>query len=139
MRKVKRWKYYCDFCKKSGGHRHWIEKHEKRCTLNPNRECGMCEIGGYVQEPIEKLSAIVKKYVKVVEDKDWPWSNYTLENDEALMKELGEAVEYCPACTLAAIRQAGVPVPVTSFDFKQACGEFWSAFNHERQDSYGQY
>ena len=44
MRKALRWRYYCDHCKKSGGHGHHIETHEKHCVKNPDRDCRMCDM-----------------------------------------------------------------------------------------------
>ena len=34
--------YYCDFCKKKGMSAASMSKHEKHCTLNPSRQCGLC-------------------------------------------------------------------------------------------------
>ena len=36
--------YYCDFCKKKGMSASAMSKHEKHCTLNPTRECGLCKL-----------------------------------------------------------------------------------------------
>jgi len=33
--------YYCEFCRKHG--LRMISTHEKHCTLNPKRECRVCE------------------------------------------------------------------------------------------------
>ena len=43
MKTKLRQRHYCDFCKKSGGSRYHMERHEKYCTMNPKRECRMCE------------------------------------------------------------------------------------------------
>lgn len=42
MRAMKRWRYYCDHCRKVGGSRSAMEKHERGCTANPARICGVC-------------------------------------------------------------------------------------------------
>lgn len=40
VKKVNR--YYCDFCKKSNCSKHAMELHEKHCTMNPDRQCRLC-------------------------------------------------------------------------------------------------
>lgn len=139
MRKVKRWRYFCNFCKKSGGSSFHMQKHEKECTLNPDRECGMCRIADLDSEPLPKLIAIIKKHVKTTEAivEFGEWMDYIIDSQDALLDELNNATDYCPACILAAIRQADVPVPVISqFDYSEACKEFWSAYN-DTKDDYG--
>lgn len=82
-------RYYCDYCKKQGGSASHISRHEKRCTMNPDRECGVCDLLGVAQDCANKC-----------------------------LKWLREACDNCPACILAAIRQRGIPVPmVTDFDW----------------------
>lgn len=41
MKVLLRKRYYCDYCKRAGGSRVHMEKHEKGCTNNPKRECGI--------------------------------------------------------------------------------------------------
>ena len=37
--------YYCDYCKKKKGlSASAMTLHERHCTLNPNRICGVCEV-----------------------------------------------------------------------------------------------
>lgn len=98
-------RYYCDFCKKSGCSAYYLKRHEQRCTNNPNRVCGVCELddkatGEKRQKPIGRLISALA------------------ENDSAGgMKALREAAGDCPACMLAAIRQAR-RVATVDFDFK---------------------
>lgn len=112
VRKVNR--YYCDFCKKAGGSAYHIRLHEAACTANPNRECGMCEIGGCDPKPLEELITLLPdghKYLRRIE------AAVTLETqgihdeaDEAVaaaLSTLREAADGCPACMLAALRQSG--------------------------------
>lgn len=62
MRKVKKWRYYCDFCKKSGCSGHHIVKHETHCCRNPNRVCRMCVAAGDVeQQPSDVLLAALNE------------------------------------------------------------------------------
>lgn len=87
MRKVKRWRYYCDFCKKSLGHAFYMKRHEKNCTNNPDRSCRMCQFAGLATVPVKDLID-------------------SLGNGGAEgLKNLKEKADGCPACMLAAIRQ----------------------------------
>lgn len=90
MRKVKKWRYYCEHCNKSGASGGHMAAHEKSCCRNPLRECRMCKLMALVQEPIEVLTAALER---------------------GGMKDLraasgqGEWDIGCPACNLAAIIQ----------------------------------
>lgn len=117
--KVKRInRYYCDFCKKSGCSKSHLQHHEERCTLNPNRTCGVCKMLKEIQPPLETLVAVLpspqgqelhdEKY-----DYDYFPESFTTSCNEAL-KGLRDAANDCPACILAAIRLSGIPVPVVS-------------------------
>ncbi len=64
MRQAKRWRYYCDFCKKSGGRKDAIENHEKVCTANPNRQCGLCDHCGEVPPDIIELTSFIDEHPK---------------------------------------------------------------------------
>jgi hypothetical protein len=46
MIKKPAFRYYCEFCGKSGGSASHMSRHEKYCTANPNRRCGMCDRAG---------------------------------------------------------------------------------------------
>ena len=142
MRKVKRWRYYCEFCKKSGGSGGHMQKHENGCTLNPKRHCGMCDISGGFQEPIESLVAIVEKHIYMAVDvcKHSGIESITVLGDrKGMLAELGDKTENCPACMMAAIRQAGVPVPATGFDYKDHYKEFWLCYNDSQAENIGSY
>lgn len=127
MRKVKKWVYYCEFCKKSGRSGGHISRHEKSCTMNPDRECRMCATDGFGnrQRLIAELITALGK------------------GDEIGVGELEDAANACPACMLAAIRQSGVQVKWESpdepgfnvpFDFKKASEQFWSKINDARME-----
>jgi hypothetical protein len=51
MRTKRVLRYYCDFCRKAGMAKYWIAKHEKGCTANPGRFCGLCEIAEDHKKP----------------------------------------------------------------------------------------
>ena len=134
MRTKKVNRYYCDYCKKSGCSASHMSRHEKRCTMNPNRKCGVC---GLMEEEQPAMSELLKVLPKAsdyppVEDE---FGGQTLPQElldltEAAMPRLRKVANNCPACILAAIRQSGVPVPaVSSFDFTTEMKGVWSDFN----------
>jgi hypothetical protein len=94
-------RYYCEYCNKSGGNAAVIKKHEKHCTLNPNRECGCCDT--YLdreQTDLNELMALLP-----IPDSD---------NAEQLTKDaipaLMELSGNCPTCIMSALRQKGIPM-----------------------------
>jgi len=86
MRKALRWRYYCDHCAKVGGSAYHMARHEAGCTANPRRTCGFCGS----TRPVAELVAVLEGPAP-----DW----------RAGMAALRMAVQECPACMLAAIRQ----------------------------------
>ncbi len=67
IKKVNR--YYCSYCQKSGCAANHMKKHEKRCTMNPNRFCGMCAVMGNEQLKLEDLMSILPEPI-MIEDED---------------------------------------------------------------------
>lgn len=130
MNRKRVWRYYCDFCGRGGCAARHIAKHERGCTANPNRICGICEAAGdVVQQPMSELVAILMEKIPVDEQ----------------MKKLRGATENCPACILAAIRQAGLqgwhedengvdPGPQYNFDFKKELAAYWAEINAARYE-----
>jgi len=116
MRRERRWRYYCDFCKKSGGSGGHIRRHERGCTSNPERHCGMCDAAELVQRPLPELLGALA----------------------GGMDALREAADSCPACILAAIVQTEYevrPHEALSFNFKAERDEFWEAMNEYRAEA----
>ncbi len=108
MRREKRWRYYCDHCKKSGGSGGHIAKHERGCTMNPARVCGMCKAAEIEQQPMSVLTAAFVEFG---------------------LNGLQAAAEGCPACTLAGIRQSPMPETMEPFDFKAETTMWWRDLN----------
>lgn len=114
MIKKRAWRYYCEYCGKSSGAGGHMSRHEKRCTANPNRRCGMC---GRVGE----IGVLVKALGRA---------------DEAGVKVLRVEARDCPACMLAAIRQSGIQqggdeegffrIP---FDYTREKNRYWTEHN----------
>lgn len=127
MRKVKKWRYYCDFCKKSGAAGGHIAKHERGCTKNPGRECGMCKIAKLEQKPVAELLAAL--------------------NDGGL-PAVTELAQHCPACILSAIHALRLIEPLTppdretgdsnyiDFDFRTASTAFWADVRESEEPYY---
>lgn len=88
MRTVMRPRYYCDHCSKGSGSPSAMRRHERGCTANPQRICGMCSMlareGG--PEPAPPLPVLLSAL-----DADGFSAMCELAND-------------CPACILAALR-----------------------------------
>jgi len=145
MRKVKRWRYYCEFCKKkSGGSEGHMARHEKSCTMNPDRICKMCKYGEDAQPSIIdmlealKIALITKEIEKFKIDNDlFESETYKIENEKEAVEKLREIANGCPMCMLAAIRQTGYPAPLfSSFDFKKEKEIFWTEFRDSEPIDY---
>ena len=130
MIRKRSWRYYCEHCKKSGGSAAHIQRHERGCTNNPKRVCGLCAHVKEEQRPIEELIAALTSS---------PEDNYA----EGL-KRVRDLTNHCPACILAAIRQAKVqrkamwnwdtdteidPGCHVDFDFRDELKSWWSDTN----------
>lgn len=123
MRSFVRTRYGCDFCKKVGGSKFHMAKHERGCTNNPQRVCSLHEF--------------------VTCDDSAP----TMDELKAALtaggwKRLIEVSHNCPACKLAALRQTDwgtgqEPHPFggyhndgrDSFDFKAELAAMWATYN----------
>jgi len=142
MRKVKRWRYYCDFCKKSGGSGGHMARHEKGCTLNPNRTCNVCaKLLEVDQKPMSELLSVLPNGTEYITEDAFGFSyNGLQEIIDDHMPKLRELTENCPACIMAALRQSGIPVPmVESFDFTKEMDSIWADINaNDRDDYYAQ-
>lgn len=96
MRSETRVIHYCDFC---GKHRHLrsaMEKHERGCTMNPDRVCRW-SIGDEAHPEFvlrELASSLHERACPALAAMDIDW--------------LREVIGGCPACMLAALRQSGV-------------------------------
>ncbi len=146
MRRVKRWRFYCDFCKKAGGSGGHIARHEKGCTLNPGRVCRVCGMISADQKPIENIIRHLPKHSDYPCVGDGPYCDLIEYSDEyqtaieICMPELRAYVENCSACIMAALRQSGIPVPfVESFNFTDEMGAIWAVINDSSNhiDRYG--
>jgi hypothetical protein len=98
----------------------------------------MCKLSEDEQPAIQTLLAILPDPSQFIHHEESNDVDYVWIDDgklEAAVKEvfpaLCEATGYCPACIMAAIRQKGIPAPVTRafFDYKKMKEEFFSSVN----------
>ena len=149
MRKVQRWRYYCDYCPKAGQSGFHMATHEKHCTLNPQRECRMCgHISGSKGTDVAEMLALLPDpagYMRTITDGIDGWMTnepFDVLDDakikpviDAAMPALRELTENCPVCIMAAFRQRKIPLPlVESFDFKQEMKDMWDGINESKQE-----
>ena len=142
MNRKRVWRYYCEFCKKSGCSAGHMKHHENNCTMNPNRKCGMCEYTENEQASIvDLLKALKADILEYKKDNTFDRYNevgtYLMENVYSVpLNKLRNVSEGCPACILAAIRQSGISQSI-EFDFKKEKEEFWAGYNEsQKQDDY---
>lgn len=110
-------RYYCDFCNKSGCNAGWINKHERGCTKNPNRECGVCKFMQVEQVPLATLIAMLPCTASWSRE-EWESDRLTVELNAAV-KSIRSVANECPACIMAAVRQGGFDMgDLLQFDFK---------------------
>lgn len=101
-----------------------MRKHESGCTLNPHRTCGVC------RNPVPDVAGL---------------ASVALKGD---IQALLSAADGCPACALAAIRQADwpmetfiddyglhpvtakhVPLEIRNWSFRDALDGWWREWN----------
>lgn len=134
MKAVKRWRYYCDYCKKSGGSKHHMEDHERSCTMNPNRDCSMCLYTGGFDSGLAEMVAIIKSRITSFES-DYGYEVWKIadgETEGSIIAKIRD-ISGCPACILAAIRQSGVPFLFESFNYKKERDDVWKEVNIEKR------
>jgi hypothetical protein len=129
IKKVNR--YYCDFCKKANCSGGAIKRHEERCTMNPNRKCGMCSLVQANQKPMSELLALLPDPKQFEISNDWgkSFTDGLATASNLALDTLKEKTGGCPACILAALRQKGIPVWMTNFNFKAECEAVWTDVN----------
>ncbi len=134
-------RYYCDYCRKSGCAAGHMRRHESGCTMNPNRTCRVCGILEETQSPMPDLVACLPDHEAHREGPDeFGHEHYritlTTAANEALSK-LRELAHNCPACIMAAIRQAHIPVTmVTDFSWTDEMAGVWSELNASNAERY---
>ena len=95
MKRKQVWRYWCDYCGKAGLSAGHMKKHERHCTMNPERECRMCKHAGQNGQSLSLLVEMARQHTP------------TEEGAKTLAWELEQEAGNCPICVYAAIRQAG--------------------------------
>ncbi len=85
MRTAMRPRYYCDHCNKGNGSPSAMRRHERGCTANRQRVCGMCS-DLYDESGAPSRDELVRVM------------------DTEGFKVMCEAANNCPACILSALR-----------------------------------
>ncbi len=127
VRTAMRPRYYCDHCNKGSGSHSHMRRHERGCTANPQRVCGMCK---YASTKANKTPA---ELVEILDTEGF--------------KALCEEVYDCPACILSALRLKNVKAGADhgpyvdgpddgrqEWSYKAANEDFWDVVN--QGDSY---
>lgn len=127
MRVFMRPRYGCDHCKKIGGSKRHMAKHEAGCTNNPNRVCRLHEFAAPGEDAPD-----VQTLLDALAAGGWP--------------KLVEVSHNCPACKLAALRQSLEPpepgegaAPMVGdgrdeFDFRAEVAAVWADHNDVERD-----
>lgn len=127
MRQKKTWRYYCDYCNKSGGSKGHMVRHEATCTLNPDRVCGVCAQSGVPSDVIAAvllaLNAPPIASGKRTGTLDVMHLTTDVQHDVTVLRSL---VNGCPACMLAAVRQAGA-VSQLKWSYSDEKQRYWAA------------
>jgi hypothetical protein len=136
MQSKKVTRYACDFCEKKGYSLGAMRRHEAHCTLNPNRGCRMCEAAGDWPAPtpdeLAAVVALVPKYENFTAE-DVFFRGKAQDDLKVVWPEIVERLHDCPACIMAALRQAGFPVPAVDWwNYTDACKEFWKPINEDK-------
>lgn len=140
IKKVNR--YWCDFCNKAGLQGFAMAKHEKHCTLNPDRACRVCNLLGSAPD--------LQELIRMLPDPTAYNSNTTIAHSgeesehsklvaqlDQIYPAFREVAQGCPACMMAALRQKKIPVPMMeSFDFKKEMSSIFSEINENNRDYY---
>lgn len=133
MRSKKVTRYWCDHCDKAGLQAHAMAKHEAHCTMNPLRKCRVCELLGEAPLVVADLVALLPR------SGDYPSFGTADEINtfssavDAALPALREAAHNCPACIMAALRQASIPVPIVDeFDFRREMDSIFASINSDR-------
>jgi len=108
--------------------------------MNPDRKCGVCK------QPVDIAAAIshipdLLPYKRTTFEAgemtflgDWCWYEFPDGWAENFIATLEDEVDGCPACMLAALRQAGVAAYVMQkFDFKKRLEDWWESVNLEME------
>lgn len=117
-----------------------MARHERGCTANPTRTCGVCRQCELDEaRPLPELIAFCKANAVVDDSVGGDPDDSSLFLEEAGVKALRELAGQCPVCMLAALRQSDVYAR-SGFDMKKELASLWADHNEEqmaRERGYG--
>ena len=132
MKKKKVWSYYCDYCKKANCSAPAIAKHEKHCTMNPNRVCRLCAMIDNNNLQMNELLSYLPNPEDFKTDDQLGGLHYTGIDQKINegVKELEQKTDDCPMCIFSALRQSGcLSVMTFVWDYQLKLNTWWSDFN----------
>jgi len=109
-----------------------MARHEKGCTANPARECGVCRLAGFSPQPLIALVEFCRKRANwdiSVDESHPPYGGL----DKTALEELRALADGCPVCMFAALRQAHVYADKELFNMKEALRDVWGPINQRRE------
>jgi len=112
--------YQCEYCGKKNYSAPHMRKHEKHCTMNPDRGCRVCDHVGEANDLSELKDRLQKPEFVTVDGVD---ECTNIESAKVALKDVE-----CPACKLAALRQVGYH-PGDVFDYKEELKQMWYSIN----------
>lgn len=138
MKEVKKYVYYCDFCKKKGLSKHHMFNHEARCTANPKRTCGMCEMSTNIGEYVEELKTRFTISTEKVQDAELDFFSHEEQvcywhGKVITLAEILDEVDGCPNCTLAVLRQTKLNYACCGLDKYDYKAEFDKASKKKQE------
>lgn len=156
MKEVKKSVYYCNYCKKRYLSKYFMIRHKESCTMNPDRNCRMCNNSSmkeYIHEIRDNYSyevngnIIKTKDLSLLELKEVLRSFKFITNSKIIWKkkftyeDIIEKADGCPACIMAIMRQTGLisnkfllDNPGDKFDYKQLQENWWKIKNEEDEE-----
>jgi hypothetical protein len=150
MRTKKVNRYWCDFCNKAGLQAGAMRKHELHCTLNADRKCRVCAMIGdnMTDEECEAKVPLADLIVMLPDSAPYHAQSFGRELEDthtaltaalvAILPSFRLAAGGCPACMMAALRLAKIPVPmVEGFSFTEEMKEIWVGINDSRESQRG--
>lgn len=131
--------YHCDFCKKYGLRGATVLEHEKHCTANPKRVCGLCGRDCNEDSYDEEIAQIRDKHawLMTMKGKDGAQEGILGTHCETfedfVLKLLGDLE--CPPCSLAILRQTEEKSCMPYYNFKEEMTKYFEKKNKEEMEA----
>jgi len=141
MKAVKKYVYYCDFCKKKGLRKDAIIRHEWHCTMNKNRWCRLCENTSDMADDIKMFKSRFEVYYPEFRNHESFISSFPKIKwieEPITIEELRDKYDNCPACILSVLRQTQVNQYDINFEFEyeKESKEYFDSKNRDRSGPY---